>query len=83
MTTHHPSDRRKIRLGPMVLAMALLALPACGDGSKAPPSFILISVDTARADHLGLYGHIREASPHLDSLGLKAILFESGDQVAS
>jgi arylsulfatase A-like enzyme len=30
------------------------------------PNLILISVDTLRADHLGLYGYARDTSPNLD-----------------
>ena len=38
--------------------------------------FILISIDTLRADHLGAYGYSRDTSPFLDSLAARGTLFE-------
>jgi arylsulfatase A-like enzyme len=35
-------------------------------GRPRPPSVVLISIDTLRADHLSLYGHKRATSPNLD-----------------
>jgi arylsulfatase A-like enzyme len=44
----------------------------------APPRrFILISLDTLRADHLGAYGYTRGTSPFLDSLAARGTLFEN------
>ena len=48
----------------------LLVLPAvsflgCG-GPGRDPDLILISVDTLRPDHLGIYGYDRDTSPNLD-----------------
>ena len=36
---------------------------------------ILITVDTLRADHLGLYGYGRNTSPHLDEFAKDAVVF--------
>jgi arylsulfatase len=36
---------------------------------------LLISVDTLRADHLGLYGYERPTSPRIDELGRAGIVF--------
>ena len=33
-----------------------------------PPDIVLVVVDTLRADHLGVYGHSRPTSPHIDAL---------------
>ncbi|MDJ0850250.1 MAG: sulfatase-like hydrolase/transferase, partial [Myxococcota bacterium] len=49
----------------MASAIGLVALLACGGGS-AGPDLVLISVDTLRPDHLGLYGYDRGTSPNLD-----------------
>jgi arylsulfatase len=35
-----------------------------------------VTLDTTRADHLGLYGYFRETSPALDAFGREAIVFE-------
>ena len=40
------------------------------------PNFVLISLDTQRADHLGCYGYGRATSPFLDSLAARGVLFE-------
>ncbi|MCH7960168.1 MAG: sulfatase-like hydrolase/transferase, partial [Candidatus Hydrogenedentes bacterium] len=40
------------------------------------PDVILISVDTLRADHLGMYGYERDTSPNLDRFARDAIVFE-------
>jgi len=37
---------------------------------------ILITIDTLRADHLGVYGYPRPTSPFIDSLALKSIVFQ-------
>lgn len=43
---------------------------------RATRGYILISLDTLRADHLGCYGYSRPTSPFLDSLARRATLFE-------
>ncbi len=52
-------------------ALALVALVACqAEPDRAPgpraPDLVLISVDTLRPDHLGVYGYERDTSPRLD-----------------
>lgn len=39
--------------------------------------YVLISIDTLRADHLGSYGYGRDTSPFLDSLAARGVLFEN------
>jgi arylsulfatase len=59
-------------------ALACLAV-ACAGGEEpgAPPtSIVLVTIDTLRADHLGLYGYFRDTSPHLDALASDAIVFD-------
>jgi arylsulfatase A-like enzyme len=68
------------------LALAVLAL-GCEEELRRPEmksvpvpratrGYILISIDTLRADHLGCYGYPRPTSPFLDSLARRATLFE-------
>ncbi len=40
-------------------------------------NFVLITLDTTRADHLGCYGYSKNTTPFLDSLAQKGILFEN------
>src|SRR5688572_15730124 len=57
---------------------ALVALLAACErpGPTTPPSILLVSIDTLRADHLGLYGYERDTSPFLDRWSREAIVFE-------
>lgn len=58
--------------------LLLLALTAAGCGDPPPPRRVfLITIDTLRADHLGLYGYARDTSPFLDSLGERSLVFET------
>lgn len=72
---------------------ALLALAGCGGGEPGapaapdapgppagPPSLLLVTFDTLRADHLGAYGWDRwgeSPSPTVDALAAQGVLFES------
>jgi arylsulfatase len=69
---------------PLALA-ALLASLACERPPAAPPvagklgrppSIVVVTVDTLRADHLHAYGYHRATSPHLDALAAEGVLFE-------
>ncbi len=66
---------RPLRLLPGGLLM--LGLAACGGGPAAPPSIVLVTLDTLRADHLGLYGYFRDTSPALDRLAAEAVVFDN------
>jgi len=44
---------------------------------KPTRGYILISIDTLRADHLGCYGYDLETSPFIDSLAAQGVLFET------
>lgn len=57
------------------LAPALLPLLAACDGPP-PPSVVLITIDTLRADHLGCYGYDRPTSGSIDRLAKEGALFE-------
>jgi len=62
------------RLG---LATSLsLACLACFGREDRPRLVVLVSIDTLRADHLGLYGYERPTSPSLDALALESAVFE-------
>jgi arylsulfatase A-like enzyme len=49
-------------------------LPSATAGTRW--SVLLITIDTLRADHLGLYGYSRATSPRLEAFGRRAVVFE-------
>jgi arylsulfatase A-like enzyme len=60
------------------LLIGLGLLPSCTRHPDANAyNFILISVDTLRADHLSCYGYGRKTSPNIDRLAAESILFEN------
>lgn len=54
----------------------VIAGTACDSPAPARPNFLLVSIDTLRADHLGVYGYERDTSPNLDQFASGAIRFE-------
>jgi arylsulfatase A-like enzyme len=73
MRDSEPVSAAHALLGPVLG----LLLAACGASEPAvSPSVILVSLDTLRADHLGLYGYARDTSPGLDRLAAESLVFE-------
>jgi arylsulfatase len=63
-----------------ITLIAALAAIACGrDG---PPSVVLVSIDTLRADHVGIYGYERDTTPHIDHFFDAGTVFESATSPA-
>jgi arylsulfatase A-like enzyme len=50
------------------------ATPAPRSGNGL--SVLLITIDTLRADHLGVYGYERRTSPHIDALAARGTVFD-------
>jgi arylsulfatase A-like enzyme len=66
-----------------VLAVLALAAAACQGRERAPapakderPSVLLLTIDTLRADHLGVYGYTRNTSRHIDALAREGTVFD-------
>jgi len=68
------SQRAMRALAAACLGALFGLLPACGKGR--PGDVLLITVDTLRPDHLGLYGYERATSPNLDRWLADAAVFE-------
>lgn len=71
------------RAGPFAsfLLCGLATLGSCSrsDGESKVPAYrgaILITIDTARADHYSAYGYAKPTSPRLDALAARGALFE-------
>ena len=62
----------------VVLATGLGLIVSCGgeEPREGPPSVILISLDTLRADHVGFMGYDRDTTPFLDEVAKEAMVFD-------
>lgn len=54
---------------------ASAAAPAPHPG-PVPRNFLIVTLDTTRADHLGPYGYYRQTTPNLDALAEESIVFD-------
>lgn len=76
-----------MRVRRLVAALLLPAgiLGACARSDEIPVSrnLVLVSIDTLRADHLGVYGYARSTSPALDAWAKEAFVFERATSAAN
>ena len=84
---------RALALGAFLFGLVLLA-PACsrqGDPVAGPATepdsaplriVLLLSIDSLRPDHLGLYGYERFTSPVLDEVARAGVVFEDASSAA-
>jgi len=87
MTAARTAYRSTLRTAPWRAAAAFVLgwLSACGTEQENPaieqrprPGLtILISLDTLRPDHLGLYGYDQPTSPKIDAFAQRAVIFEN------
>lgn len=62
----HRGASRRVRSLLVLCAVAALACQKPDPLEIRPRHVILVSIDTLRADRLGIYGYPRETSPHID-----------------
>ena len=82
--TPRPVKGTRVREGACQLLAAALfgALSACGGASEPggdpdrPRDILLITIDTLRADHLGIYGYERDTSPQIDRWFEQGAIYE-------
>ncbi|MCK6528679.1 sulfatase-like hydrolase/transferase [Myxococcota bacterium] len=79
-----PPPAPRVALLGSLLALAV-ALPGCGGGDRSPeaaapaarrPNVLLLTLDTTRADRIGAYGKEFGATPRLDALAGKGVVFQ-------
>ncbi len=61
----------------LLRGVIVLCLAAASVLPAAPPPVVLISIDTLRADHLGIYGNRRMATPNIDSFAAGGTVYTS------
>lgn len=68
--------KRKHSLKRLTLIAGIFAI-LCPAGCRkpVPRQILLISIDTLRADHLGVYGYGRNTSPHIDALAAESRIY--------
>jgi arylsulfatase A-like enzyme len=63
-----------------IVSLAFLVMACACGGEKSSKgrkmNFLLITLDTLRADHLGLYGYPENTSPTLDALASTSVVFD-------
>jgi choline-sulfatase len=75
-----PSSRAASALGlAAVLCCRLVPCAAAATDGREPTPVILISIDTLRADHLGIYGYNKIRTPHIDSFAKDGTLFTQAE----
>ena len=70
-----------MRIAALLLAAisTFLAIAACtrARAPEGPPSVLLVSIDTLRADRVGAYGDAAARTPHMDAVAREGLLFEA------
>ena len=78
MLTHAAHFKTALRMTAGVWAVAALCVAlresARGGPVAAPPSILLITIDTLRADHVGCYGYSHVETPTIDALAARGAL---------
>ena len=69
-------EDRVLAIRPLPAVLVLLAFTGA---APAQTPVILVSIDTLRADHLGVYGYRKIGTPNVDSLAQGGTVFESVD----
>lgn len=63
----------------IIITLLLIVDSACGPPPGPPPeskNLVILSIDTLRPDHLGVYGYPRATSPNLDRFAQRSVVFD-------
>ena len=86
----HPqiAPPRRIALAFAPLAAAVLLATGCGGGegsmrpATGPPTVLIVTIDTMRADRVGCYGRRAAGTPALDALAADGVRFDAAQSTA-
>jgi len=67
--------KRRVFLIFLLSWLVLLLFTSCSK-QKAKPNILLVTIDTLRRDHLGIYGYPRNTSPFIDHLAKNGVMFK-------
>lgn len=86
-TNWHAQFRRRGALA-AALGLFLVVLSSCRDSTQflsdsTPPTVVLITVDTLRADYVSFLGHERQTTPFLDALADRGVRFSAAYAASS
>jgi len=59
----------------LTLIICLSVFFSCPSAKNLQPNVILISIDTLRADHVGIYGYQKNTTPNIDQIAREGIYF--------
>ena len=82
MNTENRSAPRRRLVPPLLPLLAVWLVSGAGCGPPPPPNVVLVSVDTLRADALGVYGG-PVATPAFDGLARDGVVFDRAIAPAS
>jgi len=68
--------RRSRRTSALCLGLAAAAISGGCHSEPGPLGVLLISIDTLRPDHLGIYGYERDTSPNIDRFFSEGAVFD-------
>lgn len=63
----------------IIVPLFILVLSGCGAEPTPPPepvNLVILSIDTLRRDHLGVYGYPQNTSPNIDRLARRSVVFD-------
>ena len=69
--------RRFFLAAALALAAASACMVACSGKQEQRLNLLVITLDTTRADSIGAYGNRNAATPHIDRLASRGVLFEN------
>ena len=69
-------DPRTQAVSGLLLALALASASCTESRASERPNLLLVTLDTVRADRVGAYGYEAAATPVLDALAERGVLFE-------